>query len=81
MDGNCRAWITAPASAYTPTAAISASTASTGCSGISVAPMQATSDTKGPMDRSRSLTARIIICASVANITGIARFNSRLMPK
>ena len=43
--------------------------------------MQAASDTNGPIERSRSLTASTIICASVANMTGIATLSSRFRPK
>ena len=81
IEGNCRHSITAPASAFNPTAPASAATASTGCPGSTAPPMQTTSETNGPIDRSRSLTDSTIIWASVANMIGIAAFSSRLTPK
>jgi hypothetical protein len=45
-----------------------------------VAATQAQKLTKVPMERSRSLTAMISICAMVASAIGTARLKSRLSP-
>ncbi len=53
---------------------------SRGVSCRKVAVTQATKLTKVPIDRSRSLTDMISICAMVARAMGTARLNSRFSP-